>query len=441
MSEEKKDQPENRDTPAVTGYEPKGDSEIRRPDGQDPVKNTGETVSVPEEEPVGAGRPNLRTIRKMNASDFRVKHKSGHEPKQESAGQSDKPSERTPARDRPTVAAHSKPVPPAAEEHPPAAPKHVQASRPEPSDSGGSAKGNSSGGFMDSIRGMLSFFTIFKINVGSREIEAMNKNFYLAPFAGLAVGLIAAVICFILLAAGADAVVAIATLATVFLLSKFLHFDGLADFGDGMIAGGDRESSIRALKDTRIGAGGFGVALVVTSISIAALTGIWYQAAAVMVIPAMEIFSKNAMVSAAAFGEPGTGMASEQVRNADARTMLMSTVFSVVFAFAAYLIMAAIGSVFTDGGYFSSEPLIRGAGIIVASAVVSVLVGWFMAHISNKKFGFVNGDVLGATNEIARALMLIAALIIMAGYLPSISWNELWDPEYLIRIVTNYLPI
>ncbi|MDR3074598.1 MAG: adenosylcobinamide-GDP ribazoletransferase, partial [Candidatus Methanoplasma sp.] len=256
-----------------------------------------------------------------------------------------------------------------------------------------------------------------RIDVGEREIGAMNRNFHLAPFAGLVVGLIASLVGFIFVQAGAAAIGVISVFATVFILSKFLHFDGLVDFGDGIIAGGDREHSVKALKDTNIGAGGFGIALIVTLVSIAALSGFWFQVAAVMVMPAMEIFSKNAMVSAAAFGEPGTGMASEQVRATNTQTMLMSTIFSAVFALVAYVIMAVIVSIATRNGYFDVEPLVNGVAIIAASAFVSVLTGWFMANLSNKKFGFVNGDVLGATNEVARVFILVVALLITANYL------------------------
>jgi adenosylcobinamide-GDP ribazoletransferase len=44
--------------------------------------------------------------------------------------------------------------------------------------------------------------------------------------------------------------------------------------------------------------------------------------------------------------------------------------------------------------------------------VMAAVVGVLMAHISNKNFGFVNGDVLGATNEISRCAILLVTLLV-----------------------------
>lgn len=61
---------------------------------------------------------------------------------------------------------------------------------------------------------------------------------------------------------------ALFALATAFLFSKFIHLDGLIDFGDGMIcSSADREKHIRALKDTLVGAGGVGTGIIVVMIA------------------------------------------------------------------------------------------------------------------------------------------------------------------------------
>ncbi|MCL1979253.1 MAG: adenosylcobinamide-GDP ribazoletransferase, partial [Methanomassiliicoccaceae archaeon] len=252
--------------------------------------------------------------------------------------------------------------------------------------------------------------------VDDEEIKAMDKNMFIIPFVGLIIGIVASIIGLVFDGLRAGAMVSIAVLASVYIMSKFLHFDGLADFGDGMIAGGDREGRIRALKDTRIGAGGLGVVLVVVLATIAAYNGIWtaFMLAAVVVIA--EVFVKNAMVAAAAFGEPGNGMASEQVRNTNTSTLLLSTILSAGLAFAGYLIMGLIVSIVNTNGMWSTVPLVSAVILIAGAAVSSIFVGWLIAYLSNKKFGFVNGDVLGATNEISRVLILFVALLIVQFY-------------------------
>jgi adenosylcobinamide-GDP ribazoletransferase len=285
------------------------------------------------------------------------------------------------------------------------------------------------GGPMEAIMAILSFFTIIPINVDDREIQAMNRNFYLVPIAGLLIGIIAAGIGIVFSELRAWAMIPIAVLATVYILSKFLHFDGLTDFGDGMVSSGDREGSIKALKDTRIGAGGLGIALVVVLATYAGLGGGWIPFTLAAVIVITEVFAKNAMVAAAAFGEPGTGLASEQVGNTNITTMLLSTGISAGLAFAGYLLMGALTSLFVRNGMLDSAIIISAVLLIAGAAASSILIGWLIANLSNKKFGFVNGDVLGAANEISRVLILFVGLIIFGFYTASqlgMDWSILF---------------
>jgi adenosylcobinamide-GDP ribazoletransferase len=272
------------------------------------------------------------------------------------------------------------------------------------------------GGPLNAIKGAISFFTIIKLNVGDKEIQAMNRNLYLIPIVGLIIGVIAAAIGLMFTEVGAASMAPVAVMGTAYVISKFLHLDGLADFGDGMISSKSKEGSINALKDSRVGAGGIGVALMVMIAIYAGLSGMLAAFAIATVIIVMEVFAKNAMVAAAAFGEPGTGMASEQVRCAGTQTMLVSTALSAGFAFAGYLAMGAIAHVL-DYGTLETVYIIASVLLIAGAAASSIFIGWLIAFLANRKFGFVNGDVLGATNEISKILVLFIALVIVNFYI------------------------
>ena len=47
----------------------------------------------------------------------------------------------------------------------------------------------------------------------------------------------------------------------------------------------------------------------------------------------------------------------------------------------------------------------------IVSVVAGILVGAFMIVLGKRVFGGVNGDVFGATNEIARMLALLVLVI------------------------------
>jgi adenosylcobinamide-GDP ribazoletransferase len=51
--------------------------------------------------------------------------------------------------------------------------------------------------------------------------------------------------------------------------------------------------------------------------------------------------------------------------------------------------------------------------IVLSMLLVSILIGYLMARLAKRNFGMVNGDVLGATNEIARPLVLITMIVVM----------------------------
>ena len=204
---------------------------------------------------------------------------------------------------------------------------------------------------------------------------------------------------------GNDMFIAIIVLAAVFAASRFLHFDGLADFGDGSVVAGPQEKHVKALKDTLIGAGALGVALTVTLINFAEYT--MAGLAVVVVASCAEVLVKNAQVAAAGFGVPGNGMAGRQVSETTHKSVAISTVLALILS-----IVFAVVSVFATNLLLGYEAADYAAAIVAAivGTVLSVFAGWLMAHRANRVFGMVNGDILGATNEISRAIVAFAMI-------------------------------
>lgn len=297
-------------------------------------------------------------------------------------------------------------------------PEETQAS------SGEQEKGRMFGMHLAAVKCMVSFFTVIRLDVGQSEFDAMERKFWLVPVLGFINGLLALVVCLILGYCGVGLLgQAVAALGSMYVFSKFLHFDGLTDFGDGIIvSSGDREKHVRALKDSLIGAGGFGVALLVVLFTIAMYYELGSDIACIdtvrgeyrslgigMLAFCVEILVKNAQVAAAAFGEPGNGMASRQVRCTTSGSLAKSTVLTAVLLAVATSVCIAIGSVADIHTEIGFGPFVF---MFLSSVVLSVAVGYYMARKANGIFGFVNGDILGATNEISRAVILFAMVLI-----------------------------
>ena len=123
---------------------------------------------------------------------------------------------------------------------------------------------------VSALRGMVSFFTLWHLDITQKDMDSMEQRFHMVPVVGILFGVILVIELTLLselaqhLGIGSGLLNAAAVLLTVYAGSKFIHFDGLTDFGDGMIVSGQREDHVRALKDTLVGAGGIGVALAVT---------------------------------------------------------------------------------------------------------------------------------------------------------------------------------
>jgi len=290
-----------------------------------------------------------------------------------------------------------------------------------------------SGSFGSAFRGMISFFTIKKEDVGQAEMDAMEGNFHFAPVVGAVFGLVLFIEMLILYLLNyfvnfpMGPVIGITVLATVLLGSKFLHFDGLVDFGDGIVASGDKEKHVAAMKDTRVGAGGIGLALVVTlmTFSIYSIAGAWDDPlffALFFIIPATEVLVKNAMVAAASTGTAGDGMASGQVSKAGTETMFKSSIVSAVVLVIGLAIVTvsiwAMNAVHTS--YWSGDLMVWSYAFyavsmfiaLIIGVVVSMGIGKIVSQFADQTFGATTGDTLGATNEIARPLVAAAMLLI-----------------------------
>ena len=269
------------------------------------------------------------------------------------------------------------------------------------------------------LKALVSFFTLWHMDIDQDDMDDMERKFHLVPFVALFFSVFIIIEMLIMqwlsknYGFGSDLFAAVVVLATVFIGSKFIHFDGLTDFGDGMIVSGTQEDHVRALKDTLVGAGGIGVALIVIlfSVSTYSMAGIAFL---LVFAPICEVMVKNAMVFAAAFGTPGHGMAGRQVSMTTTNSAIYSTLISLVLGIVLAVITCAIfDQMFPTRSGIDVVAVLF--GVVIATAV-SAVVGYLMARNANKVFGMVNGDILGATNEVSRPVVMVSML------LPFICW-------------------
>jgi adenosylcobinamide-GDP ribazoletransferase len=236
---------------------------------------------------------------------------------------------------------------------------------------------------MKALVALLQFATILPLGK-PEELEKFARHSWIYPVAGYVIGCLAAVpVLFI-----ADHTVAAAVaVALVLLISGAHHFDGLLDLGDGLMAHGDREKRVRALTDRQVGAGGVTAGIVTTLLLFAGLQSSASIAAAII---AGEVCAKFSMAYLTAYGEPfreGIHSYLHQFARGD-------------FPFLALLLCLPL--------YLLPLAPVK----ISAALVVMVLCPAVLLLLSRRLFGGVNGDVAGASNEITRALAIIAMVLV-----------------------------
>lgn len=265
------------------------------------------------------------------------------------------------------------------------------------------------------FRDLLSFLTI--IPVGGKEdfIFTTAEHVYLFPIIGGFIGVLAGgyflganmLVHFLLGLANpflalpvntlSRLIVSAMTIAFLLVVTGLQHFDGLIDLGNAF--------GLRNLHDRKMVAHAWTVtywgAVLALVVEFAAFIGLFFinPLFALGALVAAELSAKLSMVTIVWVGKPahkGLGAIFLQKAKKNLNT-------------AAYVLSALIVYPFFA---FSGKPYL--APIAVGLVLVSVPVALGMEKVSERIFGGVSGDMIGATNEVARAVTLILLAAVLA---------------------------
>jgi adenosylcobinamide-GDP ribazoletransferase len=224
-------------------------------------------------------------------------------------------------------------------------------------------------------------------------VEALMRHVYVFPLVGLVLGCIFSIVAFLsslLLPANLTAIVVI---VAIYWLCGINHLDGLADFGDGVIAHGSLEKKIQAMKDVHMGTGG---GLFITLILLCNFTVISSLPSYLLplALVAGEVSAKQSMITFAAFSKSlQKGFGQIMIERTSRKEFLIGLGISAILCAA---ILGLLG---------------------LAMLAVSSAAAYIMVRAAKRNFGGATGDGIGATNEICRAISLSAALV-LGGLLP-----------------------
>ncbi len=237
------------------------------------------------------------------------------------------------------------------------------------------------------MKDLLSFFTVLPVRGASLEEAARAAP--LLPLLGLVTGLPGAVV---LLAANvvSPGVAATLALGAVLLAAGLHHADGVLDVGDALMAHGAPDRRREVLADTRVGIGGLGALFLVYAPTIGALAALCAASPgrAALALFAGEVSARSAMLLTLAFGEP-----------ADARSSSVPFVKTLSGPRRTGSIVVAL---------LAPLPFLLATGALAPLAILTApLVTLGALRIAASKFGGIGGDLVGATGEACRAVLLV----------------------------------
>ena len=273
------------------------------------------------------------------------------------------------------------------------------------------------------FRDLLSFLTI--IPVGGKEdfIFTTAENIWLFPLIGGFIGLLGAayfvgssiIVAFLLglannlvaLPVGVLGILIPAAMTIAFLsvITGLQHFDGLIDLGNaiGLRNVQDRKMKAHAWTVTSVGAV---LALVVEFLAFAGLSVTNWLTVNITtnlflvfsVIFLAEVSAKLSMVTIVWIGKPShKGLGSIFLAKAKKKLNCVAYLMSPLIVYPVF--------------YFSGYPIAGLAAIALVFA--SIPVAYVMNKVSNRVFGGVSGDMIGATNEVARTVVLVLFAVVL----------------------------
>ena len=240
--------------------------------------------------------------------------------------------------------------------------------------------------WIDRLR--LAFGFLTRLPVGGRSVTApLAQAAASFPIVGAVIGLAAGVVYVIAHGLGTGPwLAACLAVGTAILITGALHEDGLADVADGFGGGGDRESKLAIMRDSRIGSYGVIALVLVIAARIGALAGIGNPYEVLATLIAAGAVSRAVIVVAMRMmpraRTDGLG-ASAGIPGFDATI--------IALGIAALLTLVLL------------LPWTWVLALVLAAAAAAVVI-----FVAGRQIGGQTGDVLGAMQQATELAVLIA---------------------------------
>lgn len=260
---------------------------------------------------------------------------------------------------------------------------------------------------LDGIVASFQFLSRIPVPISisyTKEVFAESVRFY--PLVGAVLGTLVVLFGYGSTLLLPPFIAAVLTLVWAVSLTGALHIDGLMDTADGILSHRPREQMLEIMKDSRVGAMGVIVCVLVMMLKGATLytllDHVWTWK---LVLP--FIWSRWFMTLAIVhwpYARKESGMGS-YFQQAGAGHVVSAAIMAIILSVVAYV----AGGMLLTGSAFAWHEV----GNIVWVALASLCIGWVIAAYMSRKLGGLTGDTYGALNELLELLLLLLCVVLI----------------------------
>jgi len=244
---------------------------------------------------------------------------------------------------------------------------------------------------VDGLRRAFGFLTVYPLRASNTWTpETLGSSMVYYPLVGTCIGLALWGLAVLLSMLFPPPIVSVLLLAGSLLITGGLHIDGLADLIDGLSGSYNREDALRIFKDPHVGSMAVAGVVLVLLVKYACLNAL-SPAALRPALVLMTTLSRYAMVQLACFSpyaRPTGGLGEPFVRGIRPEHHIMA----LLLALCSVLLFSGLRGVYI--------------GVLIGLGTLGLQV--YFRH----RLGGITGDVLGATNELSEAVVLLLATMV-----------------------------
>lgn len=240
---------------------------------------------------------------------------------------------------------------------------------------------------------MLQFFTRIpiKLKIGA-SLEDYGKGLVFAPFVGLIIGSILAIVSYGLLFIFPRAMVSAIVVVLYIIITGGLHLDGLGDTFDGVFSNRSKERILEIMRDSRVGTNAVLAVVSVLLLNYAALSQInsIYFLRVILLMPMAGRVGSLVSSAVSTYARSGEGLGKSFIDYCGKKQLIWGLLIYIVISFLTF-----------DYKLW----------IVLA---VPPITAFLLVKGFSRKIGGATGDVLGAVCEVNQCIFLILACGVLA---------------------------